>query len=302
MAPPDPGTPALPAKRKRGATHPIVRNDRLGKLVCLAAASLASATSWESFITLQRGPSNLQADIALHTNHPAGPYLDRLCPLGAPVLQTSAPWTHDSISRALARGSHKSAFSHLEFLREEMADMIEQGYWTILPYSTVSHLPHLRLSPLGIVPQRDRRPRIIVDYTFYGINEDTLPLAPAEAMQFSRAFERILRKIRHANRRYGPTYMIKVDIADGFYRLFISASSVATLGVVFPQHPDEEPLIAFPSVLHMGWIGSPPFFCALTETSTDLANWCLRDCTWKPTTHSLSAMLMLPRTSNLHLY
>ena len=137
-------------------------------------------------------------------------------------------------------------------------------------------------------PQRDRHPRIIVDYTFCGINEDTLPSAPAEAMQFGRAFERMLHKIRRANRHYGPTYMIKVDIADGFYhRLFISASSVATLGVVFPQHSDEEMLIAFPFILPMGWIGSPPFFCALTETSTDLANWCLRDRTWKLTTHHL---------------
>ena len=132
-------------------------------------------------------------------------------------------------------------------------------------YSTMSHLPHLRLSPLGIVPQRDRCPRIIVNYTFYGFNEDALSLAPTEAMQFGRAFERVLRKIRRANRRYGPTYMIKVDIADGFYRLFVSASSVATLGVVFPKHHDEEPLIAFPFVLPMGWIGSPPFFCAFTD-------------------------------------
>ena len=78
---------------------------------------------------------------------------------------------------ALARGSHQSALSHMEFLRDEMADMIDQGYWVILPYSNVLHLPHLRLSPLALVPQRDRRPRIIVDYTFWGINDDTVPLA-----------------------------------------------------------------------------------------------------------------------------
>ena len=153
---------------------------------------------------------------------------------------------------ALARGSHQSALSHMEFLRDEMADMIDQGYWVILPYSNVLHLPHLRLSPLGVVPQRDRRPRIIVDYTFWGINDDTVPLAPSESMQFGRAFERILHKIRRANRRFGPTYMIKVDIADGFYRLFVSAPTIATLGVVFPQYEDEEPLVAFPLVLPMG--------------------------------------------------
>ena len=266
----------------------MVRNDRLGKLILVAAARLANASSWESFVTTTRGPSNLQHNIATRTQHPAGPYLDRLRPIGAPVLQKSKPWSREEISVALARGSHQSAFSHLEFLREEMSDMIEQGYWTLLPYSNVLNLSHLRLSPLGIVPQRDRRPRIIVDYTFWGINEDTVPLAPAEAMQFGRAFERILHRIRRANRRFGPTYMIKVDIADGFYRLFVAAPTVAALGVVFPHHPDEEPLVAFPLVLPMGWVGSPPFFCALTKTSTDLANRRLRDKHWKPKPHRLS--------------
>ena len=189
---------------------------------------------------------------------------------------------------ALARGSHQSALSHLEFLRDEMADMVDQGYWVVLPYSTVLNLSHLRLSPLGVVPQRDRRPRIIVDYTFWGINDDTVSLAPAEAMQFGRALERVLHRIRRANRRFGPTYMIKVDIADGFYRLFVSAPTVAALGVVFPHHADEEPLVAFPLVLPMGWVGSPPFFCSLTETSTDIANQRLADPHWKPETHRLS--------------
>ena len=265
-----------------------MRNDRLGKLILLAATQFATATSWESFVTSTRGPSNLQDKIANRTAHPAGEYLDRLRPIGAPVLQKTKPWSRESISIALERGSHQSALSHLEFLRDEMADMIEQGYWVMLPYSHVLHLPHLRLSPLGVVPQRDRRPRIIVDYTFWGINEDTVPLAPSESMQFGRALERILHKIRRANRRFGPTYMIKVDIADGFYRLFVSAPTTATLGVVFPQHADEEPLIAFPLVLPMGWVGSPPFFCALTETATDLANRRLREQTWVPTPHRLS--------------
>ena len=267
-----------------------MRNDRLGKLVLHAAARLAAATSWGAFVTTTRGPSNLQAHIAARTQHPAGAYLDRLRPIGAPVLQATRPWSRSEISVALARGSHQSALSHLEFLRDEMADMVDQGYWVVLPYSEVLHLSHLRLSPLGVVPQRDRRPRIIVDYTFWGINDDTVNLAPSEAMQFGRALERVLHRIRRANRRYGPTYMIKVDIADGFYRLFVSAPTVAALGVVFPHHPDEEPLVAFPLVLPMGWVGSPPFFCALTETSTDLANRRLADKRWHPEVHRLSAV------------
>ena len=44
------------------------------------------------------------------------------------------------------------------------------------------------------------------------------------------------------------------------------------LGVVFPVREGEEPLVAFPLVLPMGWVNSPPAFCAATETSADIAN------------------------------
>ena len=29
------------------------------------------------------------------------------------------------------------------------------------------HLPNLRLAPMGLVPQRDRRDRIVVDYSYW---------------------------------------------------------------------------------------------------------------------------------------
>ena len=36
--------------------------------------------------------------------------------------------------------------------------------------------------------------------------------------------------------------------------------------------PDDDPLIAVPMVLPMGWMESPPTFCMVTETIADLAN------------------------------
>jgi hypothetical protein len=94
-----------------------------------------------------------------------------------------------------------------------------KGFWTVLPYALVKHLQGLRLSPLGCVPQRGRRPRLIVYLSYYSINADTLKLAPHEAIQFGRALDRLLYRIRHANPRYGPVHMNKIDISDGFYRV-----------------------------------------------------------------------------------
>ena len=153
-----------------------------------------------------------------------------------------------------------------------MLDFVQKGYWFLLPYRLVKHLKHLRLSPLGVVPQRERRPRLIIDYSFYGVNATTVPLAPAEAMQFGRTLERVLYDIRHSNPRFGPVYMSKVDLSDGFYRVGLNHSAVLPLGVIFPQYPGEEQLVAFPMTLGMGWVSSPPYFCAATETVADLAN------------------------------
>jgi hypothetical protein len=59
----------------------------------------------------------------------------------------------------------------------------------------VKHLRGLRLSSLGSVPQHGRRSRLIVNLSFYGINVDTVKLAPHEAMQFGRALDRLLFRI-----------------------------------------------------------------------------------------------------------
>jgi hypothetical protein len=111
-----------------------------------------------------------------------------------------------------------------------------------------------------------------VDLSFYGINADTVKLAPHEAMQFGRALERLLFCIRHANPRYSPVYIKKIDISDGFYRVTLAAASAPKLAVVLPTHPGEPTLLAIPFSLPMGWIESPPAFYTITETVADIAN------------------------------
>ena len=142
----------------------------------------------------------------------------------------------------------------------------------VLPYSAVRHLAGLRLSPIGVVPQDGRRPRVIVDYTYWGINAATLPLAAGRSMQFGRTNERLQQTILWTNPRNGKCYAYKVDISDGFYRVPLTPSASLRLGVVLPPLTGTEPLIAFPLVLPMGWAESPPFFCEFTETACDLTN------------------------------
>ena len=219
--------------------------------------------------------------------HKAGRVLDYLRQHGAPVRTSTLPWTTDQCDDAIHRGAHQSSHGEREFVASEMLEFCEQGYWLVAPYSAVRDLPGLRISPLGVVPQRDRRPRLIVDYTFSKVNEETVALAPREAMQFGRALQRVVQTIVHSNRRFGPVYLGKIDIADGFYRVWVQIRDIPKLAVVLPGAPHADPLVAFPLALPMGWVESPPFFTTLTETVCDLANAKLRESAHTSAPHRL---------------
>jgi hypothetical protein len=91
--------------------------------------------------------------------------------------------------QALERGPHQSANAHTAFLCEEFAVMIRKRQWIILPAKQVMTEDELWLSPLGVLPQRDRWPRSIIDLSFYCINDGTVNMAPPEAMQFKNIIE-----------------------------------------------------------------------------------------------------------------
>jgi hypothetical protein len=153
-----------------------------------------------------------------------------------------------------------------------MFDMVHMGFWVVVPYSAIRLLPRLKIAPAGVVPQRDRRPRPIIDYTYNGVNTASLDLAPKHAMQFGLALPRLLQRLAYCNPKFGPPLMAKVDLADGYYRIPLSATAALELAVVLPSDGASGPLIGIPLSLPMGWRDSPPYFCAFTETCADLAN------------------------------
>jgi len=91
-------------------------------------------------------------------------------------------------------------------------------------------------------------------------------------LQFGRALLRILRKIVASDPTFGPIFIIKLDLAKGFYQIHLAPRHIPALGVTFPTQQGHPPLIAFPLALPMGWTSSPPLFCTATETVADLTN------------------------------
>ena len=263
---------------------------------------LLEELGWHKFIQARRGRSDLSPRVdSLH--HPARSHLRHLRKWGARVPMSTAPWSETRLAATMTRGPHKSAFEYAEFLGEELVQFVLKGQWIVLPYSVVHALPRhlrrqLRVSPMGVVPQRDRRPRVIVDYSFFQVNDETVKLAPREAMQFGKALERILRKIVEADPRYGPVYLLKIDIADGFYRIWLNEHDIPTLAVSLPPLHGDTLLVALPLVLPMGWTESPPYFTTATETVADIANHRLQN-HWQPPPHRLEALAETPPSKPL---
>ena len=189
-----------------------------------------------------------------------------------PARTSSEPWPVETRDLYVERGCHRSATEHASFLREEMAEFITSKFWMVLPYQVVRDLPELQLSPAAVKDERDRKPRLLCDHSWYPVNETTLPHAPPEAMQFGGALHRIARTVRYSNPKYGPVYLAKHDIKDGFYRMFLRARDCPRLAIILPRYDDEEQLVAIPMSCTMGWTESPPTFSTMSETVTDITN------------------------------
>jgi hypothetical protein len=235
---------------------------------------LMERLGWHRYFHQQQHPSSMHPCIGT-IPHPTAEYLNKLASTGVPAYFTDDPWTESQLETVIQRGPHKSAAADFaQFIVEDMFDYVQMGYWVVLPYTSVQHLPNLRLAPAGVVPQRERRPRPIMDYSFYNTNAACLPYAPLQAMQFGTALPRLLERLVYCNRQHGPPVLAKIDLADGYYRVPLSSAAALALAVLIPTDlpHDPTPLVALPLALPMGWAHSPPYFCAFTETITDLTN------------------------------
>jgi hypothetical protein len=266
--------PATPLSKRRKISHqPIFSPGELGKLARQFARTLKQL-GWTKFYGQHQPRHYTSLHPSLHRlNHPAARLLHRLATHGVPAPSSEPPWSTQQKDAAAYRGPHPSASRVFSaFLLEDMFEMVNMGFWLVLPYSAIRHHSQLKIAPAGVVPQRDRRPRPIMDYTFNSVNQASLPIAPLQSMQFGRAFQRLLQRIAYSNPAFGPVQMAKIDLADGYYRIPISPQASLALAVVLPSDGLSEPLLGLPLSLPMGWSHSPPYFCAFTETCADLAN------------------------------
>jgi hypothetical protein len=64
--------------------------------------------------------------------------------------------------------------------------------------------------------------------------------------------------------------MAKWDIKDGFWRLDCKKGKEWNFSYVPPSSIGNNVTLVVPTLLQMGWIKSPPYICAASETASDV--------------------------------
>ena len=159
---------------------------------------------------------------------------------------------------------------------------------------------NLKISPVAVVPQVGRRGRIILDLSFpvyqkdengvatitqQSVNDTTVLAGPkVPVKETGKVLPRSLQYMKEVP----PAQWIlfsKLDISDGFWRLIVRGDDCYNFAYVLPQKPGEPTRIVIPSAVQMGWVESPPYFCAVTKTARDLTEYHIRNKTVLPAMH-----------------
>ena len=220
----------------------------------------------------------------LALDHPAAEVLLDYAHGGCPV-QSGADWTVQMMTAAIEKGPHTSALDKdaMEQLQTEVAEKVKVGQAKVVLWDDIKHRPpkELKVSPIAMIPHKSRKFRAILDLSFAlqlseekripSVNESSVKTAPAGAIdQLGHSLSRIIHAFAQADVE-AKIFMAKWDIKDGVWRLDSQEGAEWNFAYVLPQVEGEPIKLVVPTSLQMGWIESPPYFCAASETGRDVA-------------------------------
>jgi hypothetical protein len=144
-----------------------------------------------------------------------------------------------------------------------------------------NHPRQLKVSPVAAIPHKSRAYRSILDLSFKlcledgsvveSVNNTTEKWAPKGAInQLGHSLKRLIHAFAEADND-AVILLAKWDIRDGFWRLNCYQGEEWNFCYVWPQAPGEPRRLVVPTSLQMGWVESPPYFCAASETARDIA-------------------------------
>ena len=178
--------------------------------------------------------------------------------------------TKQELTREIRYGDHSSATEESTFVRTELAEQARAGHIDHFPLRAVRHLTRLWLSPLAAIPQRGRKPRLICDFLWSGLNEVVTQVAHKEAMRSGKALYRVINCILATPPKLGPTFLNKVDLTDAYMRIWVRLEDIPSVAFLMPKStPEEDQLVGFHLSIPMGYVESATLFCSTTKTIKD---------------------------------
>ncbi len=139
----------------------------------------------------------------------------------------------------------------------------------------------LKILPIAAIPHKLKDFCSILDLSFRlclanggvrtSVNDTTEKMAPAGAIdKIGKCLSRVIHTFTEADDG-AKIFMAKWDIKDGFWRMDCATGEEWNFAYVLPQEDRKPITLVVPTSVQMGWVESPPYFCAATETSRDIA-------------------------------
>jgi hypothetical protein len=218
------------------------------------------------------------------TSPPAGELLAEWAQCGCPT-QTGRPWSKLEMWEAIDRGPHQLSLSPkaIAHFKAESKEKVAARQARLVLWDDIKDdpPPELKVSPIAAIPHKSKEFQSILDPSFWlqlknggflkSVNDTTVKAAPKGALdQLGHALSRIIHTFAEANDD-AKIFMAKWDIKDGFWRMACKAGEEWNFAYVLPQEQNQPTMLVIPTSLQMGWVESPPYFCATTITTPDIA-------------------------------
>jgi hypothetical protein len=139
----------------------------------------------------------------------------------------------------------------------------------------------MKVSPIAAILHKSKAFQSILDLSFslqltnglvhQSVNDTTTKTTPRRAIsQLGHSLQRVIDAFAEVDDD-AKIFMAKWEVKDGFWRSDGQDGEEWNFAYILPQPPSEPVQIVVPTSLQMRWVESPPYFCAATETSRDIA-------------------------------
>jgi len=171
----------------------------------------------------------------------------------------------------------------MEQLSVEVMKKVKRKECRLVEWDDIKEHPleQLKNAPIDMIPHKLRFFRAILDLSFSirldngnqvpSVNDTFEKTAPQGACdQMGHSLMRLIHAFAQADDD-AKIFMAKWDIKDGFWRLSCEVGEEWNFAYVLPQPEGGPTQLVVPTSLQMGWLESPPYFCAASETERDVA-------------------------------